>query len=229
MRQRSFRFLLSILLFFGAGLVPGFSQGNSGSLSGLVTDSSGALLPNATVRINNPVSGYTRSVTADAAGQWRLYNVPFNSYRVTATATGFTSTSQSVDLNSVVPVSVSLRLGVEGTSTVVNVESTGDLVENDATMHTDIDRSTIDKLPLESASSELSSIVTLASPGVAADSNGLFHGLGDHAENSFSVDGQPSPTNRARSSQTSCPPMPCNRSRSSTARRRPSSATRPAS
>jgi hypothetical protein len=37
----------------------------------------------------------------------------------------------------------------------------------------------------------VSSLVTLASPGVAADSNGLFHGLGDHAENSFSVDGQP--------------------------------------
>ncbi|MBV8830945.1 MAG: hypothetical protein JO108_17120, partial [Acidobacteriaceae bacterium] len=46
-------------------------------------------------------------------------------------------------------------------------------------------------LPLESQSSSLSSLVTLASPGVAADSNGLFHGLGDHAENSFSIDGQP--------------------------------------
>ncbi len=33
--------------------------------------------------------------------------------------------------------------------------------------------------------------MTLATPGVAADSNGLFHGLGDHASNSFSVDGQP--------------------------------------
>ena len=33
--------------------------------------------------------------------------------------------------------------------------------------------------------------MTLASPGVSADSNGLFHGLGDHASNSFSVDGQP--------------------------------------
>src|SRR5207237_4578113 len=41
------------------------------------------------------------------------------------------------------------------------------------------------------ASSSVSSLVTLASPGVAADSNGLFHGLGDHAENSFSVDNQP--------------------------------------
>ena len=33
--------------------------------------------------------------------------------------------------------------------------------------------------------------MTLASPGVAADSNGMFHGMGDHASNSFSVDGQP--------------------------------------
>ena len=48
-----------------------------------------------------------------------------------------------------------------------------------------------DKLPLERNSSSLSSLVTLATPGVAADSNGLFHGLGDHASNSFSIDGQP--------------------------------------
>jgi TonB-dependent Receptor Plug Domain len=46
-------------------------------------------------------------------------------------------------------------------------------------------------MPLESQSSSVSSLVTLATPGVVADSNGLFHGLGDHAENSFSVDGQP--------------------------------------
>jgi len=37
-------------------------------------------------------------------------------------------------------------------------------------------------MPLESQSSSVSSLVTLATPGVVADSNGLFHGLGDHAE-----------------------------------------------
>ena len=67
----------------------------------------------------------------------------------------------------------------------------GDLVETDPSTHTDVDRELFDKLPLESNSSSLSSLVTLATPGVAADSNGLFHGLGDHASNSFSVDGQP--------------------------------------
>jgi hypothetical protein len=58
-------------------------------------------------------------------------------------------------------------------------------------MDTDIDRKSFGQIPLESQSSGLSSLVTLSTPGVTADSNGMFHGLGDHAENSFSVDGQP--------------------------------------
>src|SRR6185312_17470745 len=63
--------------------------------------------------------------------------------------------------------------------------------EADPSTHTDVDRALFDKLPLESSTSSLSSLVTLATPGITADSNGLFHGLGDHASNSFSVDGQP--------------------------------------
>jgi hypothetical protein len=45
--------------------------------------------------------------------------------------------------------------------------------------------------PLPTRSKRVNELVQPATPGVAADSNGLFHGLGDHAENSFSVDGQP--------------------------------------
>src|SRR5580693_4032606 len=48
-----------------------------------------------------------------------------------------------------------------------------------------------DKLPLESQSSSLSSLLTLSSPGISADSNGQMHSLGDHASNSFSLYGQP--------------------------------------
>ena len=69
--------------------------------------------------------------------------------------------------------------------------SSEDLLEKTPTFHTDVDRDLFEKLPLESQSSSVSSLVTLATPGIAADSNGLFHGMGDHAENSFSVDGQP--------------------------------------
>src|SRR5437660_2220129 len=87
-------------------------------------------------------------------------------------------------------MTIDLKVGSAATS--VTVEAKGeDLVENDPSFHTDVDTVLTERMPLESQSSAVSSLVTLASPGVVADSNGLFHGLGDHAENSFSIDGQP--------------------------------------
>src|SRR6202007_755520 len=56
---------------------------------------------------------------------------------------------------------------------------------------TQLNQGLIQNLPSESVNAQLSSILTLATPGVAADSNGVFHPLGEHAETSFSIDGQP--------------------------------------
>ena len=168
------------------------STGNAGSITGAVTDTTGAVVPGATVTIVNPVSQYTRSATTDSSGKFNFPNVPLNPYHVTVTANGFANYSQDAEVRSSVPVplNVNLQIGVSSENITVQSEA-GALLENDPTFHTDIDRSLFDKLPLESSSSELSSLVTLATPGVAADSNGLFHGLGDHASNSFSLDGQP--------------------------------------
>jgi hypothetical protein len=168
------------------------SVGNSGSINGSVVDPTGAVVSNAKVDIRNPVSGFDRTTTTDATGKFAFTNVPFNPYHLTVTATGFSSYAQDVEPRSSVPVSVAISLKVSGSTTQVSVEAEGgDLIENDSTFHTDVDRNLFDKLPLESQSSSVSSLVTLATPGISADSNGLFHGLGDHAENSFSVDGQP--------------------------------------
>jgi len=168
------------------------ASAQSGSINGSVVDPTGAVVSNAKVDIRNPVSGFDRSTTTDATGKFAFTNVPFNPYHLTVTATGFSSYAQDVEPRSSVPVSVAISLKVSGSTTQVSVEAEGgDLIENDSTFHTDVDRNLFDKLPLESQSSSVSSLVTLATPGISADSNGLFHGLGDHAENSFSVDGQP--------------------------------------
>ena len=157
-----------------------------------MTDPSQASVAGATVTIYNPVSGFTRTATTDSAGAFTIGNVPFNPYHLTLSATGFAVYTQDVQVNSAVPVSLNIALRLAGGKTTVTVTSeAGDLIELDPTTHTDVDRALFDKLPLESQSSSLSSLVTLAAPGIAADSNGLFHGMGDHAENSFSVDGQP--------------------------------------
>jgi hypothetical protein len=182
-------FLVFVVLLPAVALA---QTAGSSSLTGIVTDPSGAVVPGATVEIRNPVSELTRTATTDDTGKFTFSNVPLNSYHMTVSASGFSSSAQDVDIRSAVPVSVRVALQISSTAENVTVQGeAGDLLENDPSFHTDIDRQLFEKLPLESTSSQLSSLVTLASPGVAADSNGLFHGLGDHAENSFSLDGQP--------------------------------------
>jgi hypothetical protein len=186
-RRFVFAFCSFLLLSPATGLR---AQSASGSIAGVVTDVSGAVVPGATVSIENPVSGLSRTTKTDAAGRYQFTNLPRNPYHLVANAPGFAPFSVDVDVRSTVTVTPTIALQIGEASTTVTVTG-GDLVENDSGLHTDVDRSQMEELPLESQSSSVSSLVTLSSPGVAADSNGLFHGLGDHASNSFSVDGQP--------------------------------------
>ena len=188
-RGATMRLLPLIALIFAALSAPAQS-GNAGVVRGTVTDPSGAVVPNATVHIANPVSEFEQTTATDATGQFSFPNVPFNPYTISVSAKGFARLSQPVEIRSSVGISVKLVLQISGGSQTVTVEAAGDLIEDDPTFHTDVDRDLFNKVPLESQSSTLSSLVTLSTPGVAADSNGLFHGLGDHASNSFSVDGQ---------------------------------------
>jgi len=165
-------------------------SGTAGTVSGYVTDPSGAAVPGANVTVTNATSGFTRSVVSAADGSFNITNIPFDQYRINAAAPGFNTISQTVVLRSAVPAHVTLPLTISS-STTVTVQAGADLIETDSSFHTDLDRVTIDQLPVESATSSLSSIITLTTPGVSADSNGLFHGLGDHAENAFYLDGQP--------------------------------------
>jgi len=188
-RGHVFRLLAILLISCAASTAFAQSGGNSGTVSGTVDDGTGAVIPGAKVSIENPVSGYTRTTTTDQTGHYQFSNVPFNPYHLAIAASGFNPYSRDLDVRSTVGVTLKDSLKIGGMTDTVTVNS-GDLLESDSTFHTDVDRGLFEKLPLESQSSSLSSLVTLSSPGVAADSNGLFHGLGDHASNSFSIDGQ---------------------------------------
>ena len=170
-----------------------FAQvGNPGSIEGVVLDPSGKAVENATVEITYVVSGFERSTNTARDGSFHFTNVPFNPYHLSVKASGFAPALRDVEVRSAVATKADITLTIGTANTTVTVESSGaELLENDPTFHTDVDRGLFQNVPLESASSSVSSLVTLTTPGVAADSNGLFHGLGDHASNSFSVDGQP--------------------------------------
>ncbi len=191
-RYISRSFVLVLLCLCVCALPQSVRAQNSASISGTVTDQTGAVVPKATVEIHNPVSGYDRTTTTDNSGSFSFANVPFNPYHLSANVSGFNPFAQDVDVDSSVPTNLKIVLSLAGATSSVTVEASGvDLLENTPTEHTDVDRNLFEELPLESPSSSVSSLITLSAPGITADSNGLFHGLGDHAENSFSVDGQP--------------------------------------
>jgi Carboxypeptidase regulatory-like domain len=190
-----FRLVFALLVwgwFFAGGLAWHAQTVGSGTIQGTVKDPSGAVVPNAQVEITNPVSQYTRTTKTGSQGEFLFANVPYNPYHLTITAQGFATYVHDVEARSAVPVTLEATLAIGTTGQTVTVTTNAeDLIENTPTDHTDVDRGLFDTLPLESSSSALSSLVTLSSPGIAADSNGLMHGLGDHAENSFSLDDQP--------------------------------------
>ena len=173
-----------------AGSLAIYAQ-SAGIVRGTVQDPSGAVIAGASVEIQNPVSHYDRTAKSDSKGNFEFDNVPYNNYHLTASAAGFQNGAKDLDVRTPIPLEITVGLTLGAANTSVTVEEGQDLLETEPTTHTDIDRGLFDKMPLESQSSSLSSLVTMATPGVAADSNGLFHGLGDHASNSFSLDGQP--------------------------------------
>ncbi len=126
-------FIWMLLCLFVLALPGVLHAQNSGTISGTVTDPTGAVVPKATVEIHNPVSGYNRTVTTDTAGNFSFSNVPFNPYHVEVTATGFNTYSQDVDLRSAVAENLKIPLSLAGAASMVTVEASGarDLVETE--------------------------------------------------------------------------------------------------
>ncbi len=192
-RTRSLVMFLTITTFLlpgGAPLVLAQSLGAAGTIEGLVTDPNSAVIPDASVTLENRITGYKRATTTDANGAFRFDNIPPNAYLLGVSAKGFSNAQQTVTVRSSVPQSLKIPLAIAGTSESVEVSSSADIIETVPTAHTDIDQSLIARMPIRSPGSGLSDVVTLAAPGVVADSNGFFHPLGDHAQSSISLDNQ---------------------------------------
>ncbi len=168
------------------------SLGNAGTIEGSVLDPSGAAVANAKVTVHNPVSGYEQSTMTGTDGSFRLSNIPPNPYHLEVSAPGFAVFAQDITIRNAIPVAIKATLAVAGERTSVTVEAAGaDILEVDPSAHVDVDRSLMLKMPAIDPGGSLSQAITYSTGGVAADANGLFHPLGDHAQSSFVIDGQP--------------------------------------
>jgi Carboxypeptidase regulatory-like domain len=174
-------------------------SGVSSALSGIVTDATGATVPGATVTATYISTRAQRTATTGADGTFLFLQLSAGNYRVAAQASGFATSAQDVTYSGV-PIRLNFKLvtGAVQTQVIVNAHE----LDPTEPAHVDITPEQIERIPSQSVSSPLSSLLTLTTPGVSADSNGSFHPLGDHAEASFVIDGQPITDQQSRTFST---------------------------
>src|ERR1043165_5548203 len=169
-----------------------FAQARIGSVQGVVKDPGGALVPNAQITVTQPVTGYRQTTQTDAQGSFKLVNLPFNTYKVRAEATGFQPAEQSIDLESTIPLSVELSLSLEQTTAAVTITSeTGAMIESDRTSSdTDIAQTILER-PVGAAPSRAIESIVASTPGFVTDDNGRMHPRGSESQVQYVVDGVP--------------------------------------
>jgi hypothetical protein len=174
-------------------------SGAATALYGVVTDTTGASLPGAAVTVTFLSTAAQRSTTTGSDGTFLFLQLNAGVYSVSVKAPNFAAPTRQIDYTGI-PIHLDFKLTTEALQTEITV-STADL-DPAAPAHVDITQEQIERIPSQSVSSPLSSLVTVTTPGVSADSNGSFHPLGDHAEASFVIDGQPITDQQSRTFST---------------------------
>src|ERR1051325_1878185 len=131
--------LFLVIISFGLTFSVAAQSLSSGTVTGTVLDPNKAVVANATVTIENAVTGYKQSANTGADGTFRFDNVPFNNYVYTASASGFGDVRGTVNIRSSVPVTLSIPLVVVSATATVTITSGGaEMVENVPSTHTDV-------------------------------------------------------------------------------------------
>jgi hypothetical protein len=98
------------------------AQSPTATLSGKVTDQTGAVIPGATVTVTTPAGAGT-TTTTDAAGGFHVQALAPGSYSISASASGFSPKAQTIELSAGHPATLNLSLEVKAQEEKVQVES----------------------------------------------------------------------------------------------------------
>jgi hypothetical protein len=181
--------LVVLALYF---TISAFSQSTFGTILGTVKDASGAVVPNASLKITNLDENSTRETSANGNGDYSLLNALPGRYSVTVTANGFETfsvTDLTLTARETLRVDASLKIGQM--SQVVTVESTsqGVIATDSQTIQASLDPQ---KLPVNvrAAGNTSPYNVIQALPGVQSDNSGNFSIQGGvPSQTQYSLDG----------------------------------------
>jgi len=156
-----------VIWIIGLWIAEGYAQVVGATLTGTITDPSGAVVPNAHMSVRNTATGVTREVNADTAGLYLIPNLLPGTYEVTVTSPGFNTARQSnVDLAVGAQQQLNISLKVGETSQTVEVTEAAPMVQlASSTISAEVESTTVRELPLNGR--DWTSLATL-SPGVNA-------------------------------------------------------------
>src|ERR1700722_18636478 len=189
--------LLGVVLLIACSISrPAFAQAPVGTISGVVADESGAVIPNANVKIRNKATGAERDLVSNAEGAFSAPALPAGVYEMRVELKGFRTVVRGATVETGLTTTADVRLTVGQTSEVVNVEAATAQVEYEKNaIDGVVTRSQIQDLPLNGRSfMQLASIepgVTVGT-GTTSQYNALFSVSilgGDSGKTAISVDG----------------------------------------
>lgn len=163
--------------------IPSFSQSENATLSGTITDPSGATVPGAQVKLMNVNTGSTATVPSNESGLYVFAAVHPGQYRMVVEKTGFRQivlTDLTVNVQDGLSRNFKLQLGVVGESVTVS----GDLAKvntQDASVSTVVDSQFVENMPLNGRSFQS---LIYATPGVFITTSD------DWGQSQFSTNGQ---------------------------------------
>jgi hypothetical protein len=163
-------FTVASFAFFLALLIPAQAQQTLGGITGTVTDTSGAVVPNAVVTVVNDQTQLTRTQTSSDSGSYLFANLPIGSYTLTFKHEAFESQkipSITVQADRTVTVNAALKVG--SVSTTVTVEETPLVNAVDTTNGYVLDKVQLEAVPLPTGSF---TGLAILSPGVNAELSG---------------------------------------------------------
>jgi hypothetical protein len=120
----------------------------SGDVTGTLTDSTGAAIPNAQIVLKSPATGETRTVTTNGAGSFRVPLLKPGPYTVTATLAGFQTTSTQINVSAGQVADASMKMAVGANSQTIEVTEGAPLLHTeDAAINTTFDMQAVQQLP----------------------------------------------------------------------------------
>jgi hypothetical protein len=175
--------LVGFLVLIGLAL-PSSAQTSKGTITGTVTDSSGAAVTGATITATSETVGETRTVQSGGYGEYRINAILPGIYKVTVAANGFNSVVfDNVEVGASVDKSLDVRLEVSSTLQTVTIEGTGATLQTDsAELSGSITKEEIQQLPINSLN-PISLVLTEPGAVRVSDRDNFTNGA------AFSVDG----------------------------------------